>query len=141
MLSATIIGPGAHGQVINDSLWVAQAAIFTLLCIGGFMKLLMPVQKISERFAWTGQVSEPFLRFIGVVDFAGGVGILLPALTHVLPRLTVFTALGCVVLQILAIGFHARRGEIAETPFNFFLLALSLFVLWGRWHTVSASLL
>jgi hypothetical protein len=47
--------------------------------------------------------------------------------------LTVFTALGCTVLQILAIGFHASRGELALTPFNFFLLALRAFVLWGRY--------
>ena len=34
------------------------------------MKLLMPVAKISKIFAWTGQVSKPFLRFIGAVVLA-----------------------------------------------------------------------
>ncbi len=128
-----IIAPSAHSQAINVFLWVAQVAVFGLLCTGGIMKLTMPVAKISQLFAWTGQVPKRFLRFIGVVDLAGGVGILLPAVTHILPRLTVLAALGCTVLQVLAIGFHARRGEISETPFNFFLLAVSGFVLWGRW--------
>ena len=59
-------------------------------------------------------------------------GVLLPEFTHVLPELTVFAALGCVVLQVLAIGFHAQRHEITETPFNVLLLTLSAFVLWGR---------
>ena len=36
-----------------------------------------------------------FVRTIGVVDLAGGVGILRPALTGILPRLTVLAALGC----------------------------------------------
>lgn len=31
-----------------------------------------------------------------------------------------------------AVVFHFARGEAANTPFNFFLVALSLFVFWGR---------
>jgi hypothetical protein len=31
-----------------------------------------------------------------------------------------------------AIVFHFSRGEAADTPFNFLLVALSLFVAWGR---------
>jgi Na+-transporting NADH:ubiquinone oxidoreductase subunit NqrD len=91
------------------------------------------VAQIEKMWPWTGQVSEPVLRFIAVVDLAGGIGILLPALTRIRPQLTVLAALGCTVLQVLAIGFHASRGEIALTPFNFFLLALCAFVLWGRY--------
>ena len=36
------------------------------------------------------------------------------------------------LLQIGAIGFHLKRGEATNTPFNFFLVALALFVVWGR---------
>ncbi|WP_422929651.1 DoxX family protein [Singulisphaera sp. PoT] len=81
----------------------------------------------------TRQVSEGFLRFIALVDFAGGIGILLPAATRILRGLGVLAAFGCTVVQILAIGFHASRGELASTPFNFFLLALCVFVTWGRY--------
>jgi hypothetical protein len=41
-------------------------------------------------------------------------------------------ALGCTILQLLAIIFHVARGEWAVTPLHFILLALCLFVLWGR---------
>jgi hypothetical protein len=81
---------------------------------------------------WTGQYPEGFVRFMGLVDLAGGLGILLPALTRILPRLTVLAALGCVVLQVCALVFHLSRGEAMVTPLNVVLLALSLFVLWGR---------
>jgi hypothetical protein len=133
MLSAMIVTPSAHSQVVNVLLWVGQAVICGSLCIGGLMKLTMPIAKISQIFPWTGQVSKPFLRFIGVVDLAGGLGILLPELTSILPWLTVLAAIGCIMLQALAIGFHVRRNEASQTPFNFFLLALCGFVLWGRW--------
>jgi hypothetical protein len=46
--------------------------------------------------------------------------------------LTVLPALGCAALQVCAIGFHVSRGEAANTPFNFLLVALSIFVYWGR---------
>jgi hypothetical protein len=36
------------------------------------------------------------------------------------------------VLQVLALAFHLSRGEAEVTPLNIVLLALSLFVLWGR---------
>jgi hypothetical protein len=120
-------------KALRGSLWAAQVAVFGLFCMAGFMKLTMSVAQIEKMWPWTGQVSEPVLRFIAVVDLAGGIGILLPALTRIRPQLTVLAALGCTVLQVLAIGFHASRGEIALTPFNFFLLALCAFVLWGRY--------
>ena len=108
--------------------------IFGIFCDAGLMKLLMPVAAIAKIWPWTGQVPVHFLRFLGGIELAGAIGILLPALTRILPQLTVLAALGCAVLQVLAIGFHISRGEIAETPFNFFLLALCVFVLWGRYR-------
>jgi len=40
-----------------------------------------------------------------------------------------------------AIVFHVSRGEAMATPFNFLVLGLSVFVLWGRWprRPLSAS--
>ena len=122
-----------HGQVLNIFLWATQAIIFASFCLGGVMKLFMPVDRIAKLFSWTGQVSKLFLKFIGVVDLAGGIGILLPELTNIAPQLTPLAAVGCTVLQVLAIGFHTRRGEFKETPVNFVFLALCGFVMWGRW--------
>ena len=51
---------------------------------------------------------------------------------HVCALLAVLAAVGCAALQGSAIVFHLSRGEAANTPFNFFLGALALFVAWGR---------
>ena len=75
------------GKALRGSLWAAQVAVFGLFCMAGFMKLTMPVAQIEKMWPWTGQVSEPFLRFIAVVNLAGGIGILLPALTRIGPQL------------------------------------------------------
>ena len=132
MLTSTEPPQFVHGKAFRVSLWVAQIAVFILFCVAGYMKLTMPVAEIAKMWPWTGQVPEGFLRFIAVVDFAGGIGVLVPAATRILPGLSVLAALGCSLLQALAIGFHAWRGELSSTPFNFFLLALCGFVLWGR---------
>ena len=129
----SIIPQTTHVKIFHVFLWITQILLFGLFCTAGVLKLTMPIAKVSKMWPWTGQVSHPFLQFIAVVDLAGGVGILLPSLTHFVPQLTVLAALGCTLLQLLAIGFHASHGEIGSTPFNFFVLALCVFVLWGRY--------
>ena len=79
-----------------------------------------------------GQVSPGLLYTTAVFDILGGLGVLLPSATRIKPGLTVVAALGCVALQASAIVFHFSRGEAANTPFNFLLVALSLFVAWRR---------
>jgi hypothetical protein len=67
-----------------------------------------------------------------VIDLCGGIGVVLPALTRIKPGTTVLAALGCAALQLCATVFHVSRGEAANTPFNVLLVALALFVAWGR---------
>ena len=94
--------------------------------------MLMPVDKLAEMWIWPGQVPSWFLQLTGMLDIAGGIGVLLPAATRIEPRLTVLAALGCSLLQIAAIIFHLSRGEAAAVPLNAVLLALSVFILRGR---------
>ena len=131
--------PAAAGTPLRAGLWVAQVLIAVAFCGAGFTKFFTPIPELSQMMPWTGQLPVAFVRFIGLVDLAGGLGILLPALTRIKPGLTVLAALGCVVLQILAIAFHASRGEFMVLPLNFVLLPLSAFVLWGRSKRVPIS--
>ena len=101
------------------------------------MKLAAPIPQLAAMMPWADELPTSFVRTIGVIDLAGAVGILVPALTGILPRLTVSAALGCAVLQVLAIGFHGARGEAMVMPMNFVLL-LATFVLWGRYRTYFA---
>ncbi len=130
--SITPTNPMPAGKALRIALWVAQVLVFIAFCGSGFVKLITPIPELSAMMPWAGQYSPGFVRFIGLVDLAGGLGILLPALTRVKPGLGVLAALGCSVLQVLAIGFHGSRGEFMALPLNFILLPLCLFVLWGR---------
>lgn len=121
------------GKFLRISLWIAQGLIFAAFTMIGFQKLFMPPEALAAMWHTTWPVEYPnLLRSMGVVDMVGGIGILLPALTRIQPRLTVLAALGCTLLQISAIIFHAARSEFASLPFNFILLPLVVFILWGR---------
>lgn len=120
------------GKAFTIGLWAAQIVGGVFFCFAGFTKLTTPIPELSAMMPWTGAYSEHFVRFIALVDLAGGLGLLLPSLTRIQPNLTVLAALGCIVLQLLAMGLHASRGEFMVLPLNVFLLGISAFIWWGR---------
>jgi uncharacterized membrane protein YphA (DoxX/SURF4 family) len=116
-------------------LWVAQVLLALAFGSAGVMKLFMPIADLSAQMNWVTVTPDWLVRFIGFAELAGGLGMILPAATRILPWLTPLAALGFAVIQVLAIGTHASLGETAMTlPINLVLLALSLFVAWGRWR-------
>ena len=98
----------------------------------GLMKLTTPIAELSATVPWAADFPVAMVRTMGAVDLPGSIGILLPALTRILPCLTVLATLGCVALQISAIIFHASRGEFIVLPMKLIFLSLSAFVLWGQ---------
>lgn len=120
------------GEGLRVALWGVQGLLCVLFTGTGLWKLLTPIPKLAAMIPWAGQVSPSFLDLTAVVDLLGGIGVLLPAVTRIAPRLSTLAALGCAALQLCAIVFHVSRGEAANTPFNFVLVGLALFVAWGR---------
>ncbi|MET0795216.1 MAG: DoxX family protein [Polyangiaceae bacterium] len=117
---------------LSIGLWLVQASLSITFTGTALWKLLTPVPKLAAMIPWAGQVPPAFLYLTALVDLCGGLGVVLPAITRIKPGLTALAALGCAALQLCAVAFHFSRGEGANTPFNFFLAALSLFVAWGR---------
>lgn len=138
MNTTAITTPQPSRRMLAAGLWAAQLVLAFFLLFGAYMKLAAPAEEVAKMMVWAAQY--PNLKtFTGIVDLLGGLGILLPALTRIQPRLTVLAALGIVVLQVLAFGFHASRGEWPATPFNVILLGLAVFVLWGRSRAVPVA--
>jgi hypothetical protein len=117
---------------LNVALWTVQGLLALTFVGTAIWKVATPISDLAAKMPWMGQVSPSFLYATALLDLLGGLGVLLPSLTRIKPGLTVLGALGCVALMAGAIIFHISRGESANTPFNFFVLACSLFVAWGR---------
>lgn len=117
---------------MNIALWLVQALLALTFAGTGIWKLVTPVSELAAKMPWMGQVSPGFLYLTAAFDLLGGLGLLLPWLTRIKPGLTALAALGCAALMLGAALFHVSRGEASSTPFNFVIMALSLFVAWGR---------
>lgn len=118
----------------NIGLWVAQALLAAFYAMAAFFKLTQPMESLAASgMTFATDYPELLTRFVGTMEALGVLGIILPAATRVMPWLTPLAAAGFSLVQIAAITLHASRGETAATlPMNLVLLALSLFVLWGR---------
>jgi uncharacterized membrane protein YphA (DoxX/SURF4 family) len=124
--------PKRASKGINIGLWIVQGLLALTFVGAGVWKLATPIPELAAKMPWMGQVSPSFLYATAAFDILGGLGVLLPSVTRIKPGLAVLAALGCVALQGSAIVFHVSRGEAANTPFNLLLVALALFVAWGR---------
>jgi uncharacterized membrane protein YphA (DoxX/SURF4 family) len=116
---------------LNFWLWVAAGLLAVLYGMAGGMKAFQPIAKLDQMMKWPGQYPR-LTRFVGFAELAGAIGLILPLLTNILAWLTPLAAIGLVVVQVLAIGFHLMRKEAQVLPMNVVLLALAAFVAWGR---------
>src|SRR5688500_20032269 len=112
------VGGEQPSKGLNLGLWVVQGLLSVTFVGTALWKLVTPLPTLAGMIPWAGQVAPAFLYFTAVADLAGGLGVLLPALTRIKPGLTVAAALGCVALQVSAIVFHLSRAEAVNTPFN-----------------------
>jgi uncharacterized membrane protein YphA (DoxX/SURF4 family) len=114
-------------------LWVTQVLLACAFGMAGVMKSTQPVDALAQAgLAWTSQVPLALVRFIGVSELLGAIGLILPAATKIRPSLTPLAALGLLTIMILAMAFHLSRGEVQATPINIVLGGLAAFVAWGR---------
>lgn len=115
------------------SLWAVQILLAAFYGFAGLLKTFMPPEALPAMgLNYANEIPLLLLRFIGVSELAGAIGIILPALTRITPFLTPLAAVGFVVVQIAAIGFHILRNEFHVLPMNIIALAVAAFVVWGR---------
>lgn len=117
---------------MNVTLWIVQGLLAVLYLLAGTPKASWSILALSKRIDWAGKVPAWLVRFIGVAEIAGAIGLILPVLTGILPWLTVAAAISLIALQLCAAAFHISRGESKALPANAVLLLLALFVVIGR---------
>ena len=122
---------------MNIVLWVVQVLLVGMFGMAGIMKTFQTA-KAKEQMPWAKNRSDTFVRFVGIAELLGALGLFLPLLTGILPWLTPLAAAGLAVIQLLAIFTeHLPKKEYNVIPINIILLALSIFVVAGRWVLLS----
>jgi uncharacterized membrane protein YphA (DoxX/SURF4 family) len=116
---------------MNIALWIVQVLLAGMFIMAGAMKAFQ-YERAKASLPWVKDVPRGLTTFIGISELLGGLGLLLPAITGILPWLTPLAAAGLALIMILAIGFHASRREPQAIVFNVVLLLLAAFVAYGR---------
>jgi uncharacterized membrane protein YphA (DoxX/SURF4 family) len=82
----------------STALWTVQVLLALLFLFAGGMKLIMPIQVLLSQTA----VPLPglFIRFIGVIEVAGALGLIFPVLLRIKPWLTPLAAWGLAIEMI-----------------------------------------
>jgi uncharacterized membrane protein YphA (DoxX/SURF4 family) len=111
-------------RALSAFLWTVQVLLALLFLFAGGMKLVLPIEMMSGPVA----LPEWFLRFVGVAEVLGGIGLVVPSLTRIVPRLTPLAAAGLVVIMIgaVAITLIGGGGSQAVVPAVVFLLLAAI---------------
>ena len=121
-----------RSKVLHITLWIAQVLLAAMFLMSGFMKVAQPIETLSQSLPWAAQVPETLVRFIGAAEILGAVGLILPSLLRIQPKLTPIAAIGLGLVMLFAIAFHVSRGETPVIGMNFVLIAIAAFIAWGR---------
>lgn len=122
----------AKRPTFGYALWIAQVLLALLFLFAGGVKLVLPPE------ALTGPVQLPvlFLRFIGVCEVLGGLGLVLPGILRIRPGLTPLAAAGLVIIMIGATVITVIGGGVAQALMPLAAGLLSAFVAYGRWKVM-----
>lgn len=115
---------------MNRGLWVVQALLALLFLWAGGVKLVLPL----EAMAGPVDLPGPFLRFIGVAELAGALGLVLPGLLGVCTALTPLAAAGLVVIMAGATAITLAGGERTLVLIPLVVGTLAALVAYGRWR-------
>jgi uncharacterized membrane protein YphA (DoxX/SURF4 family) len=115
---------------MNVVVWIVSGLLAAMFLMSGVMKV--PATKASlaanPRMGWTAPFPIELIKFIGIAEIAGAVGLILPRVVDLATWLVPAAAIGLAVIMIGAIITHARRSEFSSVAVNAVLLALALFV-------------
>lgn len=113
-------------------LWILQAILALAFLSAGALKLSRRREVLMKSLPWVADFSTGTVRLIGAVEVLGAIGLILPALTGIVPLLTPIAATGLALVMALGIVVHARRKESSAIAFNAVLLIMAAVIAWGR---------
>jgi uncharacterized membrane protein YphA (DoxX/SURF4 family) len=115
---------------MNVLLWILQVLLSVAFLLHGWLYLSPPPEMLELLNAL---LPTWFRVFIGVAEIAAAVGLVLPAATRILPKLTPAAAAGLMIVTLGAFVLHVTRHETGPAVTTALLFALAAFVAYGRW--------
>ena len=117
----------------NLVLWVLQVVLALGFLAAGISHAFdFERARSRPRMGWMDAVGRDGMRLIGLLEIAGGIGLIVPAATGIAPWLTAVSAAGLAILMLGALGFHVARREHPGGVINLVLGGLAAVAAYGR---------
>lgn len=116
---------------MNIVLWLLQALLALAFAAHGWLLISPPPELLP---IINEEMGVAFRFFLGFAEVAGAVGIVLPALTRIQPRLTEISAACFAFVALSATVWHLVRDEFSSAGITVILLLVTVFVAYGRWR-------
>lgn len=123
---------------MNITLWILQSIIAAIFLYSGVQKSIYS-ERILVAKGQTGVegLSTGLIRFIGVSEILGTIGIIVPLLIHMLPILTIISA-GCLAaIMVPAAVIHYKRHEPKNVLTNCIVFLICVFIVYGRAYLIN----
>jgi uncharacterized membrane protein YphA (DoxX/SURF4 family) len=115
---------------MNYALWIVQGLLALIFLFTGGMKLVLPIEVMTEQMPLP--LPGWFLRFIGVAEVLGAIGLILPRLLGIRPGLTPLAAAGLVIIMIGATAITLAGFGVAPALIPLVVGLLAAFVAYSR---------
>ncbi len=122
-------------KIMNVVLWIVQVMLALLFLFAGGTKLVLSIE-VLKSMGSPNQILLPglLLRFIGVCEVLGALGLILPGLLRIRPGLTPLAAAGLVIIMIGATVLTLAGSDVARALIPLVVGLLAAFVAYGRWR-------
>jgi uncharacterized membrane protein YphA (DoxX/SURF4 family) len=117
---------------VNVMLWALQVVLALAFFAHGCLFLFPPASMVEQMNA---SLPRWFQLFLGVAEVAAAVGLTVPGLTRIQPRLVPMAAAGLMIVMVSATIFHSTRSEWSSAATTVVLLLMATFVAYMRWRT------
>lgn len=117
------------------ALWIVQVLLALMFLFAGGTKLVITPDVLASMGS-PNQIAMPgwFVRFIGVAEVLGALGLILPGLLRIKPWLTPLAAAGLVVIMVGATALTMAADGVAAGVVPLVAGLLAAFVAYGRWR-------
>lgn len=115
---------------MTRALWTIQVLLALVFLFAGGTKLVMPAAQLTAQTP----LPAPFLRFIGVAEIAGALGLILPGALHIRPALTPLAAACLSIIMIGATVTTVMTMSAVLALLPFIVGVLTVFVAYARWR-------
>jgi uncharacterized membrane protein YphA (DoxX/SURF4 family) len=131
LASEQTLATGTHTHKASEVLlWGVQVVLALLFLFAGVMKLITPFEVLQ---AQSSGISVSLLRFIGVCEVLGALGLVLPGLFRIKQFLTPLAAAGLTIIMTGAVVLTAL-DDVSMAAIPLVVGVLTSFVAHARWQ-------